>query len=132
MTMKSDVEIHRRFLFAIAYRLLGSGADAEDVVQDAYIRYLAVPETEVESPKALLATIVTRLCLNLLGSARRRRESYVGSWLPEPVWSEADALDASSPLDRWQSVSVAFLVLLERSRSAERVLKRACGGRPRA
>ncbi|WP_437667614.1 sigma factor [Sorangium sp. So ce1182] len=66
-------------MFAIAYRMLGSAADAEDVVQDAYLRYLAVPETEVESPKALLGTIVTRLCLNLLGSARRRRETYVGS-----------------------------------------------------
>ncbi|WP_437502175.1 RNA polymerase sigma factor SigJ [Sorangium sp. So ce1099] len=120
--MKPDVEIHRRFLFAMAYRMLGSAADAEDVVQDAYIRYLAVPEAEVESPKALLGTIVTRLCLNLLGSARRRRETYVGSWLPEPIWSEADALDASSPLARWQSVSVAFLVVLEQLSPLERAV----------
>ncbi|WP_437828990.1 sigma-70 family RNA polymerase sigma factor [Sorangium sp. So ce1153] len=109
-------------MFAIAYRMLGSAADAEDVVQDAYIRYLAVPEAEVESPKALLGTIVTRLCLNLLGSARHRRETYVGSWLPEPTWSEADALDASSPLARWQSVSVAFLVVLEQLSPLERAV----------
>ncbi|WP_438043027.1 RNA polymerase sigma factor SigJ [Sorangium sp. So ce128] len=120
--MKPDVEIHRSFLFAIAYRMLGSAADAEDVVQEAYIRYLAVPEAEVESPKALLGTIVTRLSLNLLDSARRRRETYVGSWLPEPIWSEADALDASSPLARWQSVSMAFLVLLEQLSPLERAV----------
>ncbi|WP_437720951.1 RNA polymerase sigma factor SigJ [Sorangium sp. So ce861] len=120
--MRPDVEIHRRFLVAIAYRMLGSVADAEDVVQDAYIRYLAMPEAEVESPRALLGTIVTRLCLNLLGSARRRRETYVGSWLPEPIWSDADALDASSPLARWQSVSVAFLVVLEQLSPLERAV----------
>jgi RNA polymerase sigma-70 factor (ECF subfamily) len=120
--MKSDAESHRRFLFAIAYRMLGSGSDAEDVVQEAYIRYLAVPETEVGSPKALLGTIVTRLCLNLLGSARRRRETYVGSWLPEPIWNEADALDASWPLARRQSVSVAFLVVLEQLSALERAV----------
>jgi RNA polymerase sigma-70 factor (ECF subfamily) len=120
--MKSDAEVHRRFLFALAYRMLGSASDAEDVVQDAYIRYLAVPDGKVESPKALLGTIVTRLCLNLLGSARRRRETYVGSWLPEPIWNEAGALDPSSPLARRESVSVAFLVVLEQLSPLERAV----------
>jgi len=70
-------------LLRLAYRMLGSVADAEDVVQDAYVRWLGIDRGSVREPAALLRTIVTRLCLNELKSARRKRESYVGPWLPE-------------------------------------------------
>lgn len=78
----SDV---RPRLLRLAYRMLGSVADAEDVLQDAYLRWQAVDREAVREPAALLRTIVTRLCLNELKSARRRRETYIGPWLPEPI-----------------------------------------------
>src|SRR5437870_9729663 len=79
---------YRPVLFAIAYRMLGSADEADDVLQDAYLRYRAATVDEVQSPKAYLSTIVTRLCLNQLKSARVLRERYVGQWLPEPVFSD--------------------------------------------
>ena len=82
-------------LVRLAYRMLGSVADAEDVVQDAWLRWLAAEREAVREPEVFLRTIVTRLCLNELKSARRRRETYVGSWLPEPIFDagEDDAVD---------------------------------------
>src|SRR5690348_11108723 len=72
-------------LFGIAYRMLGSAAEAEDIVQDVWMRWQSMNRTTVENPPAYLATTTTRLCINLSQSARSRRESYVGTWLPEPV-----------------------------------------------
>src|SRR5256885_2975364 len=78
-------QAHRPLLFGVAYRMLGSASDAEDVVQDAWLRYSAAQPADVRSPKAFLTTVVTRLCLDRLKSARAAREEYVGPWLPEPV-----------------------------------------------
>jgi DNA-directed RNA polymerase specialized sigma24 family protein len=78
-------EEQRRYLFSIAYRLLGSVSDAEDVVQDAFLRWKQDEQPEVRSPRAYLATIVVRLCLDQLRSPRAKREVYVGPWLPEPL-----------------------------------------------
>jgi RNA polymerase sigma-70 factor (ECF subfamily) len=119
INIEDEFESHRRYLFAVAYRMLSSVSDAEDIVQDAYLRYLATPRESVLSPRAFLTTIVTRLCLNHLQSARVRRETYVGPWLPEPLRT-----DAASPPDSFNhvadkvedddSISMAFLILLER------------------
>src|SRR5690242_12973470 len=76
---------HRPLLFSIAYRMLGSVADAEDMVQEAFIRWQRSGDTEVQSPRTFLVTIVSRLCINHLQSARVRREEYFGQWLPEPL-----------------------------------------------
>jgi RNA polymerase sigma-70 factor (TIGR02957 family) len=100
--------------FAIAYRMLGSVSEAEDVVQDALLRLHGVLESgeQIESPRAYVATVVTRLSIDVLRSARVRRETYVGEWLPEPlVTSEAD--DPAGRVELADSLSVAFLVLLE-------------------
>lgn len=113
-------EALRPYLFAVAYRMLGSGSDAEDVVQDAYLRYQAAPRDDVRSPKAFLTTLVSRLCLDRLKSARAQRERYVGPWLPEPV-PTADADPGPLPtVERREAVSLAFLVLLERLAPEER------------
>jgi RNA polymerase sigma-70 factor (ECF subfamily) len=105
-------EAQRGLLHGIAYRMLGSAADADDILQEARLRWLAAPQAEVASARAYLVTIVTRLCLDQLGSARVRRETYVGEWLPEPVATGPDA----DP----DSLSMAFLLLLERLGPAER------------
>jgi RNA polymerase sigma-70 factor (ECF subfamily) len=105
----------RSLLFGIAYRMLGSAADAEDVVQDACLRWLRRRGEPVESVRAYLVTIVTRLCLDQLDSARAKRVTYTGPWLPEPV--VADAADAAEQAD---SLSLAFLVLLEELTPLER------------
>jgi RNA polymerase sigma-70 factor (ECF subfamily) len=107
-------EAHRRSLTALAYRMLGSAAEAEDVVQEAWLRWQAEPREDVTSVHSYLATIVTRLCLDQLKSARARRESYVGPWLPEPVRTDEEQ-------DR-ESISMAFLVLLERLSPVERAV----------
>ena len=84
--MKDDVfNTDRRLFFSIAYRMLGSASDAEDVLQDAWMRYQAADESEIRSPRAFVATIVSRLCLDRLKSAQSTREEYIGPWLPEPV-----------------------------------------------
>jgi RNA polymerase sigma-70 factor, ECF subfamily len=103
-------------LFGIAYRMLGSVADAEDVVQDAWLRWQAVTDP-VENPTAYLTTITTRLCLTAVDSARSRRETYVGPWLPEPVDTSADPLLGA---ERAEALSMAVLLLLERLSPAER------------
>src|SRR5262252_7676486 len=84
LRMDNEFESLRGYLFGIAYRMLASVSDAEDIVQDAYLRYASTSRDSMRSVRAFLTTIVTRLCLNQLQSARTRRETYVGSWLPEP------------------------------------------------
>ena len=105
----------RSLLFGIAYRMLGSATDAEDVIQEACIRWLRRGSQPVESVRAYLVTIVTRLCLDQLGSARARRETYTGPWLPEPV-----AEDDVAAVEQADSLSLAFLVLLEELTPLER------------
>ncbi|TLZ71771.1 MAG: RNA polymerase sigma-70 factor [Methanobacteriota archaeon] len=111
----------RPLLFAIAYRMLGSAMDAEDLVQEAYLRWQEASDADVRSPRAYLATIVTRLAINHLRSARVERESYVGPWLPEPLMTE-QVPDASGHIELSESLSMAFLVLLERLSPVERAV----------
>ncbi|WP_205624291.1 sigma-70 family RNA polymerase sigma factor, partial [Amycolatopsis vancoresmycina] len=113
----------RQQLIGLAYRLLGSVSDAEDVVQEAYGRWYALtgPQREaIESPAAWLTTVAGRICLDLLGSARVRRERYVGEWLPEPVPAGRLA-DPADRVTRDESVTMAFLVVLDAMTPAERV-----------
>ena len=111
----------RPLLFSIAYRMLGSVMDAEDLVHDAYVRWLAAPEPDVRAPQAYLATIVTRLAINQLRSARAQRETYVGSWIPEPLVTDHFS-DVSRRVELAESLSMAFLVLLERLTPIERAV----------
>ncbi len=108
----------RALLFGIAYRMLGSVQDAEDVVQEAYMRWEKADQSAVESPKAWLSTVVTRLSIDQLRSARKQREVYVGEWLPEPLVTDAATPGAAAELA--DSLSTAFLVLLESLSPAER------------
>jgi RNA polymerase sigma-70 factor, ECF subfamily len=105
----------RSLLFGIAYRMLGSAADAEDVVQDASIRWIRRSDEPVRSVRAYLVTIVTRLCIDQLESAQSRRTSYLGPWLPEPV-----VMDDTFAVEQADSLSLAFLVLLEELTPLER------------
>jgi len=120
--MEQDVfNTDRGLLFSIAYRMLGSASDAEDVLQDAWVRYRGADRSAVRSPKAFATTIVTRLCLDRLKSAKATREEYVGEWLPEPVLtSEVEGPDTM--LQRAESVTLAFLVLLEKLSPEERAV----------
>ena len=111
----------RPLLFSIAYRMLGSVADAEDLVQDAWLRWQDANEDEVRSPRAYLTTIVTRLAINQLRSARVQRETYVGTWLPEPLVTE-HVPDVSEHVELAESLSMAFLLLLERLSPTERAV----------
>lgn len=117
MDKTAQFESLRPHLFALAYRIMGTRADAEDMLQDAFLRWQATQE-EVDSPKAYLMTVVSRLCLDGLRQARRRREQYVGVWLPEPI---AGARPADESLAMTESVSMAFLFLLESLQPNERV-----------
>ncbi|WP_027929781.1 RNA polymerase sigma-70 factor [Amycolatopsis thermoflava] len=110
---------HRNLLFAVAYRVLGSAADAEDVVQDAWIKWSAADRSQVADPKAYLARIVANLALERLRSARHQRETYVGPWLPEPILTTGDSADAVTGAD---SVSTAMLVVLETLSPLERAV----------
>ncbi len=112
---------HRPLLFSIAYRMLGSVVDAQDMVQETFLRWHQVPDHEVESPKAYLATIITRLCINHLNSARVQREQYVGPWLPEPIVTDQSS-DPVEGMRMAESLSTAFLVLLERLTPVERAV----------
>ncbi len=119
-----EFERHRSLLFSIAYRMLGSVHEAEDILQDAYLRYHAVDPQTVASPKALLTTIVTRLCLNLLASSRIQRETYLGPWLPEPLLEEDNPAmsNTTAPINDYDSISMAFMVLLENLTPLERAV----------
>jgi RNA polymerase sigma-70 factor, ECF subfamily len=112
---------HRRRLFAVAYRMLGSASDAEDVVQDAWLRFSAARPSDLRSPQAYLTTIVTRLCLDRLKSARAAREEYVGPWLPEPVLTD-DREEPEKSVALAESVTLAFMVLLETLSPEERAV----------
>lgn len=119
VTALNSFERHRTYLRGLAYRMTGSLADAEDAVQEAFLRWSRTETSEVRDPRAFLATLVTRLCLDQLKSARARRESYVGPWLPEPVLdSDAVAVEAATELAH--DVSVALLLALQRLSPLER------------
>jgi RNA polymerase sigma-70 factor (TIGR02957 family) len=110
---------HRKLLFSIAYRILGSAADAEDVVQDAWFKWSASDRGGVADPKAYLARIVSNLSMERLRSTRRQRESYVGPWLPEPILTTPDTADDVATAE---SVSMAMLVVLETLSPIERAV----------
>jgi RNA polymerase sigma-70 factor (ECF subfamily) len=109
---------HRSRLYGIAYRMLGSKADAEDMLQEAYLRWHRADAERVQTPEAWLVTTVTRLCIDRLRAARTEREAYVGPWLPEPFVGESPPADHCAELA--SDLSVAFLVVLERLAPEER------------
>jgi RNA polymerase sigma-70 factor (ECF subfamily) len=116
-------ERYRPLLFSIAYRMVGTVTEAEDLVQEAFLRAHQAA-TEIEQPKAYLTTILTRLCLNHLSAAQTQRQSYLGPWLPEPILTEnrpelVDPMEKSSTLD---SISIAFMILLESLSPTERAV----------
>jgi RNA polymerase sigma-70 factor (ECF subfamily) len=117
-------ETYRSYLFGIAYRMLGSAMDAEDMVQETYLRYQATPPETIHALKAYLATILTRLCLDQLHLARRQREVYVGPWLPEPLLTTSmpETSDPAERVDKEESISLAFLLLLEQLQPLERAV----------
>jgi RNA polymerase sigma-70 factor, ECF subfamily len=117
-------ESYRLYLFAIAYRMLGSAMDAEDMVQETYLRYQGTPPETIRSLKAFLTTILTRLCMDQLQLARRKREVYVGPWLPEPILTTTTPAseDPAERVEREESISLAFLLLLEELQPFERAV----------
>ncbi|MCT4353244.1 RNA polymerase sigma factor SigJ [Streptomyces sp. Je 1-79] len=115
-------ESSRGRLEAIAYRLLGSAGDAEDAVQDTFLRWHAADRERIETPEAWLTKVLTNLCLNQLTSARARRETYVGQWLPEPVLAGDRMLGPADTVEQRESVSIAMLTLMERLSPNERVV----------
>ncbi len=122
---------HRSLLFTVAYEMLGSAADAEDVVQETWLRWADVDQSEVRDPRAYLVRIVTRQSLNRLRTLARRREDYVGEWLPEPLLTTPDVAD---DVELAESVSMAMLTVLETLTPTERaafVLRGPSDGAPR-
>ncbi|QXJ24562.1 RNA polymerase sigma-70 factor [Actinomadura graeca] len=120
-------EEYRNLLFAVAYRMLGTAADAEDTVQDAWLRWSAADRSDVAEPRSYLVRITTNLALDRLRSARAQRESYVGPWLPEPMLTSPDVAEGA---EMSESVSMAMLVVLETLSPLERavfVLKEVFG-----
>jgi RNA polymerase sigma-70 factor, ECF subfamily len=117
MDRDEQFEEFRPVLFSLAYRMLGTRADAEDIVQDAYLRWRAARVEELRDPKAFLTTVVARLALDSLKAAYRKREAYPGTWLPEPLVGPA----VDGDLELADSLSLAFLYLLEALSPAERV-----------
>lgn len=123
----SIFEIHRPALARLAYRMLGSRSDADDVLQEAYLRWTSADRDAVESPRAYLSTVVTRLCIDRRQAIDARKETYIGPWLPEPVVEPASS-DPAARLEAAESVSLAFLVVLESLSPIERaayLLRRA-------
>jgi RNA polymerase sigma-70 factor (TIGR02957 family) len=110
---------HRGLLFTVAYEMLGSATDAEDVVQESWLRWVGVDRTEVREPRAYLVRIVTRQALNRLRTVSRRREDYVGEWLPEPLLTGPDVADDA---ELAENVSIALLTVLETLRPVERAV----------
>lgn len=115
----ASFEPYRRRLLGLAYRMLGSIADAEDAVQDAYLRWHAADRGQVKDPRAFLMTTTARICLDMLTSARARREEYTGPWLPEPVVDTA-ALAPDSQTELAEDLSIALLLTLDRLSPLER------------
>jgi RNA polymerase sigma-70 factor (TIGR02957 family) len=120
VTDEEVFEANRELLFAVAYRMLGTVADAEDTVQDAWLRWAAAPRSDIAQPRAYLARTVTHIALNRLRSARARREAYVGPWLPEPLLTTGP--DAADRAELAESVSLAMLVVLESLTPEERAV----------
>lgn len=120
--MDNVYESERRRLFGLAYRLLGSAAEAEDAVQDAFVRWQTADQASIERPAAWLTRVVTNGCLTRLTSARARRETYVGEWLPEPVATTGGALGPDDTVEQRESVSMALLTLLEKLSPTERAV----------
>lgn len=126
--MQELYEKYRRLLYTLAYQLTGSAADAEDAVQEVFLKIHVMNTEHIEEPKAYLCKMVTNRCLDLLQSSRKRREQYIGPWLPEPVPTSAE--DALQTVIQEELLSYAMLVLLERLSPAERavfVLREALG-----
>jgi RNA polymerase sigma-70 factor (ECF subfamily) len=126
----AEFERHRPQLFGVAYRMLGTASDAEDAVHDTYLRWAAADRSLVVTPAAWLTKALTNVCLNRLTSARARRESYIGAWLPEPVLTDDHTLGPMETAEQRESVSVALLILMERLNPTERavfVLREAFG-----
>jgi RNA polymerase sigma-70 factor (ECF subfamily) len=121
-TLTTQMETYRPLLFSIAYRMTGSASDAEDLVQEAYLRALTSAPVALASPKAYLTTIISRLALDYLKSARVQREDYAGEWLPEPVLTRAPAATPGEVAEDPESLSMAFLVLLEALTPPERAV----------
>lgn len=114
---------HRNLLFSVAYRVLGTAADAEDAVQDTWLKWSAADRSQVADPKAYLARIVANVALERLRSTQRKREAYVGPWLPEPILTEVDsAVDPADTVADADSVSMAMLVVLESLSPLERAV----------
>ncbi|QEC44769.1 sigma-70 family RNA polymerase sigma factor [Pseudobacter ginsenosidimutans] len=122
MSGKTDIFLeYRSLLFSIAYNMLGSVDAAEDLVQDSYLKWMASEETDIRFVKSYLVKTVTNLCINYLNSARIRRESYVGIWLPEPL-HQSDKRSASAGIESWHALSIGILVLLEKLTPQERAI----------
>jgi RNA polymerase sigma-70 factor (ECF subfamily) len=117
----AEFEAHRGYVFSIAYRLLGTVSDAEDMVQETYLRWRLAPDEHIRSTRAYLATIVVRLCMDQLRSARAKREVYVGPWLPEPLVT-SDRADLTDSVIMRESLSFAFLLMLEKLSPLERAV----------
>ena len=117
-----EFEHYRVLLFSIAYRMTGSASDAEDLVQETYLRYQASASQEIVSLKAYLTTIITRLALDYLKSARVAREQYIGAWLPEPILTSEDGAFPLADLEQQEALSLAFLRLLEALSPPERAV----------
>src|SRR6187549_2432473 len=124
--MSSDARVdddpfvaHRGLLFTVAYELLGSAADAEDVLQESWLRWAAVDQREVREPRAYLVRIVTRQALNHLRTVARRREEYVGEWLPEPLLTSPDVAD---DVELAENLAIAMLTVLETLMPSERAV----------
>src|SRR6266480_4359069 len=124
MNMVESFESYRTYLFAIAYRMLGSAMDAQDMVQETYLRYSTTPPETITSLKAFLTTIITRLCMDQLHLARRKREVYPGPWLPEPIITTTtlESINPEERVEREESISLAFLMLLEQLQPLERAV----------
>ncbi len=116
-----DFQAYRPLLFSIAYRMTGSASEAEDLVQDSYLRYRAAPKEDIRSLKSYLSTIITRLAIDHLKSAQARREQYVGPWLPEPLLT-SDGNPLLQKVEQREMIASAFLVLLETLSPQERAV----------
>src|SRR5262249_41672335 len=122
-SMNHDNEVfeeQRPVLFGLAYRMLGSVADAEDVVQEAWLRWRSADRGQVQSPKAFLTTVATRLSVDHLRRRQRERETYIGPWLPEPLVTDDSSRESNAELA--ESLSLAFLTLLEKLQPVERAV----------
>lgn len=117
-----DFEHYRTLLFSIAYRMTGSASEAEDMVQETYLRFRDTPKSEIRLLKPYLTTVITHLCLDYLKSAHVQREQYIGPWLPEPILTVEAGLLPVETVEQRESISMALLVLLERLTPPERAV----------